>query len=1142
MIERKQTEEELRYVAESLALSQEVAGVGSWDWNFQNNVLTWSDETYRHFGLKPKEIIPTYEAFESFIHPDDKEFVNKEVQRAISRENLYSIDARMVRTDGTTWIMHTEGRVYKDNSGEVVGFIGAQQDITERKQAEEALRESEDQYRILFDQSPVGVGIATLDGRIINANMGMSEITGYSLEELKDLNLADTYVKSEDRKKLLETLNRYGRVTDFVTQLKRKDGAIYQAILNIGVIQSKGEKLVQTVCIDITERKQAEEELRASKAFLEVTGQIAKIGGWEMDVATQDGKWTDEIFCLFELPVEDGPPPLNDQLKFFHLDNVPKLTQVMQLASEHGEPYDIELRVITAKGNQIWTQAICTPIIEDGKTVKLTGTFQDITERKETEKALVESEGRYRTLFETMVQGVVYQDTKGSITNANPAAERCLGLTLDQMQGRTSIDPRWKSIHEDGSDFPGETHPAMVSLRTGNPVRNVVMGVFNPNDEEYHWININAIPMYKPSEKIPYQVYTTFDDITERKQAEEELRASEEKYRTLVENTTDIIYMVGKDKRILSVNDAGARLLHKNSDEIIGKTVLDLFPEVFGGRFSGNLNRVFETAVPHTDEDDLIMDEEKIWISTSLSPIRNLANEVVAVIGVTRDITERKRMEEEMRVYVAGIESSNDGIAFVMMNGDIRYFNKAACNIFGYTPAEMKELNISEFSATPVDEEMLEGSVREKGGFVGEIMGVRKDGETFPATLSVSIVSDDIGNPIGRMGVFRDVTELKQIEEERQKFTKLESVGILAGGIAHDFNNILTGIMGNISLAKRYVEPKSKAEERLLEAEKASIRARDLTQQLLTFSRGGAPIKKIVSITGLLKDSIDFALRGSNIKCDFELPDNLSPVEVDEGQVNQVIANLIINAQEAMPEGGVINLNARNTDIADKRTLPLSKGRYVVITIVDHGVGIKKEHLDRIFDPYFTTKQKGSGLGLATSYSIIKNHDGYITADSTLGVGTTFEIFLPVSKKLVVEVEETNAKGVIAGGGRILVMDDEEIVQQFLLSGLTGIGYEVVLTKDGVEAIESYVKAKESGQPFAAVIMDLTIPGGMGGKEAIKKLLEVDPDARVIVSSGYATDPIMANFEEYGFSGVITKPYIIEKLGETLFKLLTKKK
>jgi two-component system cell cycle sensor histidine kinase/response regulator CckA len=384
--------------------------------------------------------------------------------------------------------------------------------------------------------------------------------------------------------------------------------------------------------------------------------------------------------------------------------------------------------------------------------------------------------------------------------------------------------------------------------------------------------------------------------------------------------------------------------------------------------------------------------------------------------------------------------------------------------------------------------------------------------------------------------------ERKRAEEERQKADRLESLGTLAGGIAHDFNNLLTGIMGNIDLAKRYVEPDSKAVERLTEAEKASLRARDLTHQLLTFARGGAPVKKKVSIGELIEDSASFALRGTNIRPEYSLPDDLLSVEADEGQMNQVITNLVLNAEEAMPQGGVLNIRAENIEVKGGRDLPLPEGNYIEITIEDRGTGIPKEHLGRIFEPYFTTKQKGSGLGLATAYSIIRNHDGYITAESELGVGTTFHIYLPASKKPAPKKEEEVVVEAPAHSkGKILVMDDEQIIREMLGNMLPLAGYDVELTGDGAETIEHYNKARESGQPFDAVIMDLTIPGGMGGIEAVKKLLEIDPKAKVIVSSGYATDPIMSDYEKYGFSAVVTKPYSVRELEKILHGIIAGK-
>lgn len=272
------------------------------------------------------------------------------------------------------------------------------------------------------------------------------------------------------------------------------------------------------------------------------------------------------------------------------------------------------------------------------------------------------------------------------------------------------------------------------------------------------------------------------------------------------------------------------------------------------------------------------------------------------------------------------------------------------------------------------------------------------------------------------------------------------------------------------------------------------------------------------------------------MKCEFSIPDNLWPAKVDEGQVSQVINNLIINAYQAMPEGGIIKVHFENVIIAENDVLPIKKGEYVKISIKDNGIGIPKEHLPKIFDPYFTTRHKGSGLGLSTAYSIIKKHDGHITMESKMGVGTTFHIYLPASKEKVLTKKVEDEKS-LTGKGRILIMDDEDAVREVAGLMLKNIGYEVEFAGDGVEAIEFYKKARESGKPFDVAIIDLTVPGGMGGKEAVKKLLEIDPNVKTIVSSGYSNDPIMSEFKQYGFKGVIAKPYLIEELSEIVSRV-----
>jgi two-component system cell cycle sensor histidine kinase/response regulator CckA len=451
-------------------------------------------------------------------------------------------------------------------------------------------------------------------------------------------------------------------------------------------------------------------------------------------------------------------------------------------------------------------------------------------------------------------------------------------------------------------------------------------------------------------------------------------------------------------------------------------------------------------------------------------------------IFATRTSAELERMQAQERLseaearYRTLFEQSPDGILVIDENGIPVEFNEAVHRQLGYTREEFSNLRISDID--PVQSEVeIRGSIRDvmkTRKYRFEVKHKTKEG----LIRDVEVIAQKLflSDKAFLHAIWRDVTDHKKMEEEILKVEKLESLGVLAGGIAHDFNNLLVGILGNISLAKLNTDEQNSAYERLLEAEKACILAKGLTQQLLTFSRSGEPVKKIVSVGEIVRDSCAFSLSGSNVQHVSFIPDDILPVEVDAGQISQVMNNLIINADQAMPYGGTIHVNCANIILAEGDMVPLPPGPYVKISIQDQGGGIPEEFLTKIFDPYFTTKQKGSGLGLATCYSIVKKHGGHVDVNSKLGVGTTFHIFLPACEEKS-PASQTRTKGPLSGRGRVLLMDDEEIVRFVTANMLKQLGYEVESASSGEEALEIYRNAVKEGRGFAAVITDLTVRG-----------------------------------------------------------------
>ena len=518
------------------------------------------------------------------------------------------------------------------------------------------------------------------------------------------------------------------------------------------------------------------------------------------------------------------------------------------------------------------------------------------------------------------------------------------------------------------------------------------------------------------------------------------------------------------------------------------------------------------------------------------------------------DITSLKKAEakanhDSERLNVT-LRSIGDGVITTDLDGKIILINKVTEELTGWTQTEAVGRSVGEVfhilnektgkpANNPVDKVLKTHSIVT---LENHTVLVAKDGCRYLIEDSAAPIFDKESKIIGTVLVFRDVSEKLKIADELLKVQKLESIGVLAGGIAHDFNNFLAAILGNIELAGMFVDSDSEAMPLLEEAKKASLRARDLTRQLLTFSKGGDPVKQTTSLHNLVRDSANFVLHGSSALCEFEIPEDLWMVDVDTGQISQVIQNIILNARHAMPDGGTIKVKCENVAaIVDNKGsgAPLSEKDCIKLTISDTGVGIPQKYLMKIFDPYFSTKQDGSGLGLAICHSIIKKHDGNISVRSDPDEGTTFTITLPAASQEA-DICKSSEEGLVKSSikARILVMDDEAMVRNTAKRMLEVMGHEVWVAEHGDEAVKIYSEHYGSDRAIDMVIMDLTIPGGMGGKDAVAEIIEINSEANVVVSSGYSNDPVMAHYQDYGFKAALAKPFHMAELCKIIDQLL----
>jgi PAS domain S-box-containing protein len=814
----------------------------------------------------------------------------------------------------------------------------------------------------------------------------------------------------------------------------------------------------------------------------------------------------------------------------------------------------------------------------DNRTAELKATNdilqQEISERMKTEEQLLRSESKYRTIFQTTPVSLWEEDFSGvrdaisnlkdrgirdfrnyfdknpdflqeamgaiKILDVNDATLALYGaqskeeliLSLERVftpESHRAFKEALIAIAEGKTSF--ETEAVTQTLQGGRPL-HVFMSMTIPREtSEFRNLLVSII------------------DITERKKLQDLISLGKKEWEETFDVINDAITILNTDFTIVRANKAAERLLGLSFREIIGRKCHQLYhgsdspPEGCASCLAMKMGMPFtiETFEPHLDK----------FLEIKAFPQVDEDNNVLRLVHVIRDVTERKRIENALRdserLLRESQEAARIGSYALDVKSGIWRSSQVLDGILGIGKEYPHDIGgwvslVHPHYRAHIVEYFTEEVIRKKQRFDRQYKIVRQtDYEERWVQGLGDLEFDEKGDVIRIVGTIQDITEKKKTETEILKAQKIESIGILAAGIAHDFNNLLQAIMGNISLAKMLTTPHSRIFPLLEESERASEQARELSYQLLTFSKGGGPVKGLVSIAILLKEAASLSLSGSNVACELNLPEGLDLIEVDEGQIKQVFHNLLINAKEAMPEGGKVRISAAKVRIGGSDKLPLKEGPHVRISVADHGVGIPDEIMPKIFDPYFSTKERGSdkgmGLGLAICHSIISKHEGHITVESEVGVGTTFHIYLPSCPQRIIEEITGKDEGLFAGRGRVLLMDDDEGVRRIAGAMLQQLGYDVDYARNGEEAIERYRRGKDSGKRIDAVILDLTVQGGMGGEKALGKLREIDPELKAVISSGYADNPVMKDFRAFGFLGAIAKPYTFEKLAELLGRI-----
>jgi len=1063
--------------------------------------------------------------------------------------------------------MHLEELVQERTAKLTMANEQLQKEITERKRVEEALHESETKYHIVADNTYDWEFWLSPEGQFIYTSPSCRRITGYDTEEfLADPNAFYRIIHPDDRSR-------------FESHQYKVEQGITSGEVEFRIIRPDGtSRWIGHVCQpvfdndghfsgtrgsnrDITVHKQAEEEMR--RLYEELEQRVIKrtallqAANKKLESEITERKQVEERLTYqaqLLANVHDAVIATDDQFILTAWNRAAeemygwkaeesigkKVSEIirsefteaqgnemLRTLAETGR-YHVEVIQYRRDGKPIYVEWTTIALRdENGRITGYVSVNRDITERKRTEEALRRSEEQYRLITENTHDLICMLDQEGNFIYVSPSCREVLGCAPEELTGGSFLS----LVHPDDKNAVMKTFQRAL-FSNGRRVE------FRYKHQNGGWRNFESVwGWIFDGERNPQRAVVVSRDITERKCAEKEINM----LARAIRSTIECVSITDTDNNILFVNDAFLKTYGYEKDELIGRHISVVFsqnnPDVFQEILPATLRGGWQGELLNRRKDGT---EFPIFLSTSV--VHDANGQPTALIGVATDITERKQAEEKMREQAALLDVAQDAIIVQDLQGIILFWNKGAERLYSWAAEEVIGKNTALFMyGTEGFQKRLEAqeSTLEKGEWIGELSQVDKDGKGVIVKSRWTLVRDNDGNPRSILVVNTDITEQKQLEQQLLQAQKMESIGRLAGGVAHDFNNVLMAIMGSAEMIAMKVGSNDKLSRYVALIKQATQRGTDLAKQLLAFARLEKYTMKPIIVNEVLEETVRLLERTLEKSVDVKtrFTADVPFINGDAGQLQQVFMNLCLNARDAMPKGGTLTIETRLVVVDDTVTgkpSNLTSGNYVEVSISDTGIGIDEKIRQHIFEPFFTTKEqgKGTGLGLAVVYGIVQSHKGFVTVESTVGVGTTFRVYFPISEfQPRTEVSEVETeKEQISGEGTILVVDDEEMILDLSEELLTDLGYQVLKAGSGEESIEMY---RKRGGEIDLVILDLAMPK-IDGEEAFRQLKALNSDVKVLIASGLIEPEHRRRMEEAGIAGFLQKPYRITELAKTI--------